>query len=161
MNKLYFAKLRPEAKLPSKRAEDAGYDIYTCFDEDSLELLPHETKLLPTGLVSAFSQDYVMILKERGSTGSQGLAQRAGVIDSGYRGEIMVPITNTGTKPLVITKHPEAFNTAEYVVYPYDKAIVQALMVELPKLEIQEVSVDEIKKISSERLTGNFGSSGK
>ena len=34
--KLYFAKLRPEAVIPSKRDEDAGYDIYACFDEDYL-----------------------------------------------------------------------------------------------------------------------------
>ncbi|MDD4412591.1 MAG: dUTP pyrophosphatase [Patescibacteria group bacterium] len=160
-NKLYFAKARPEAKIPSKRLEDAGYDIYACFDEAFLIIEPHQTKLIPTGLHSAFSLDYVMVLKERGSTGSKGIGQRAGIIDSGYRGEILVPLTNTGIKPLVIAKNIADFSADKYLVYPYEKAIAQALIIVVPKLEIEEINLEDLQQISSERGEGKLGDSGK
>ena len=58
MQTLYFAKLRPDAILPAKREEDAGYDIYICLDEDFLCLAPHETRALPAGIASACAPDY-------------------------------------------------------------------------------------------------------
>lgn len=69
-----------------------------------MQIEPMHTKLVPLGIASAFDSNYVMLLKERGSTGSIGLAQRAGVIDSGYRGEYLAPITNLNEKPLRIVK---------------------------------------------------------
>ena len=83
--KLYWAKVKEKAKIPCKREEDAGYDLYPCFEEDYLEIPVLHTKLVPLGIATAFDSDYVMILKERGSTGTKGMAQRSGVIDSGYR----------------------------------------------------------------------------
>lgn len=103
-NTIKFAKVKPNAIIPSKREEDAGYDIYPCFDEDYIVIYPHETKMIPTGIASAFSSDYVAILKERGSTGTKGIGQRCGVIDSGFRGEYFVPITNHNNKPIVMIK---------------------------------------------------------
>ena len=46
MNKLYWAKVKPDAKVPQKRYEDAGYDLYPCFEEDYMVIEPHETKLV-------------------------------------------------------------------------------------------------------------------
>ena len=43
-----------------------------------MKIEPHETVLVPTGIASAFSSDYVAIIKERGSTGSKGIGQRCG-----------------------------------------------------------------------------------
>ena len=40
-NDLVFAKIRPYAIIPSKEDENAGYDIYACFDEDYLVIPPH------------------------------------------------------------------------------------------------------------------------
>ena len=77
MNKLYWAKVKPEAKVPQKRYEDAGYDLYPCFEEDYMVIEPHETRLVPLGVASAFDSEFVMILKERGSTGTKGIAQRS------------------------------------------------------------------------------------
>ena len=54
MVKLWFAKVRPDGIIPSKRDEDAGYDIFLAFDGEYIRLEPHETKLLPTGIASAF-----------------------------------------------------------------------------------------------------------
>ena len=75
-----FAKVRPTAIIPTKREEDAGYDIYANFDEDYMRINPHETKMIPTGIASACDTDYCFILKERGSTGTKGMAQRCGRI---------------------------------------------------------------------------------
>ncbi len=165
-----FAKLREDAKIPSKRKEDAGYDIYACFDEDFIIIKPHETKIIPTGLCSAFDEDYVLLLHERGSTGTKGLGQRAGVIDSGYRGEIGVPLTNHNKTPLVIVKdnydkdmlaQKLLSNPKLKIIYPYNKAVCQALLLPVPEVIIEEYTYEEIQAIPSKRGDGKLGSSDK
>ncbi|MCL1924470.1 MAG: dUTP pyrophosphatase [Defluviitaleaceae bacterium] len=158
---IYFAKVKKDALIPSKREEDGAFDIYACFEEDYLLLNPHETKLVPTGIASSFSADYAAILKERGSTGVKGIGQRAGVIDSGYRGEWFIPITNHNEQPLIILKEKAKIDLKQAIIYPYEKAIAQCLMVIVPKLTISELSYEKLLKIKSERETGAFGSSGK
>ena len=159
-DKIYFAKTKPSAIIPSKREEDGAFDIYACFDEEYMVIEPHTTKLIPTGLASAFSKDYVAILKERGSTGTKGIGQRAGVVDSGYRGEWFVPITNHNDIPLVIAKN-KICGITNMLIYPYSKAICQCIMVKVPKLKTEEISYEELLKIESERGIGSLGSSGK
>ena len=158
-----FAKVKPDAIIPSKRLEDAGMDVYACFDEDYLVIPPHTTVMISTGIASACSVDYVFLLRERGSNGSKGLAQRAGVIDSGYRGEWFVPLTNTNRVPVVIAKQgvelPLIYNDA--IIYPYEKGVAQALVVPVPRLAIEEMPYDNLKQIPSERGKGALGSSGK
>ena len=87
-----FAKVKPNAIIPSKRDEDMGFDIYACFDEDYMVINPHETRLIPTGIASSCDSDYGFLVFERGSTGSKGIARRCGVIDSGYRNEWFISI---------------------------------------------------------------------
>ena len=164
--KLYWAKVKPEAKIPAKRLEDAGYDLYPCFEEDYMELAPFETKLIPLGVATAFDSDYVMILKERGSTGTKGIGQRSGVIDSGYRGEYMAPVTNINQKPFRIVKESVAAQWSEeekeqWILYPYEKAIAQGVLVVMPQLESEEISYEALQAIESERMAGKLGSSGK
>lgn len=74
-----FAKVRPNAIIPSKNEEDAGFDIYANFDEDYIEIKPNEIKLIPTGIASCVSNKYALIAKERGSSGTKGMAVRAGM----------------------------------------------------------------------------------
>lgn len=165
--KVYFAKLKEGAIIPSKSDENAGYDIYACFDEESIIIQPHETKMIPTGIISAFSSNYYFQLKERGSTGTKGFGQRAGVIDSGYRGEWLAPITNhNDKKDIIITKanftELELKSLSEdYIIYPYTKAICQAIFVRVPKTKIIENTVEEILAVKSTRGDGKLGSSGK
>ena len=158
---IYFAKMKPEATIPSKREEDGAFDIYACFDEPYRLIQAHETVLMPTGLASAFSSDYVAILKERGSNGSKGIGQRAGVIDSGYRGEWFVAMTNHNEKPVVILKEGQVAPDLDAIVYPYEKAVCQCIMVEVPKLKTEEISYEALLDFKSERGTGALGSSGK
>lgn len=165
-NKIYFARLKEDVIIPSKREEDGAFDIYANFEEPYIIIKPHETIMIATGLISAFSSDYVAILKERGSTGTKGFGQRCGVIDSGYRGEWFMPITNHNLKTLVISKISEEelkkeMNLEDKIVYPYSKAISQVIMVPVPKLLIEELSEKEILNFKSERGNGKLGSSGK
>lgn len=167
MNKpeILFSKIRPEARIPSKLDENAGYDIYPCFDADFINILPLETKVIPTGIASAFSDDFYFQLFERGSTGIKGIGQRCGVIDSGYRNEWLVPITNLNKKMLVITKNKnqdEIKNMEAYfVVHSYYKAICQAVFLPVIKTVIKEIDYEQLKAIESKRMMGGFGSSGK
>jgi dUTP pyrophosphatase len=158
---IYFAKDREDVIIPTKRDEDAGYDIYANFEEDYIAIKPHETKIIPTGLRSAFDKKWFVQLNERGSTGTKGIAQRCGVIDSGYRGEWMIPITNTTNKTLLITKEFIPSKRKDVIIYPYDKAICQAILLEVPKVKCKEVTKEQLMEISSERGIGKIGSSGK
>lgn len=184
-----FAKVHPKAIIPSKRDEDMGFDIYACFDEDYIMINPHETRLIPTGIASSCDSEYGFLVFERGSTGSKGIARRCGVIDSGYRNEWFIGLTNTTDKKLYISKlSKEEIVNEEYnkdklgtafdslfgsiaslkgaiensiFVYPYSKAIAQALVVPVPKTNVKEVSYEELITIESERGMGALGSSNK
>ena len=165
---LIFAKVREGAKIPTKRTEDAGRDLYPCFEQDFIEIKPMCTKLIPTGIATAFSPKYYAQIQERGSTGSKGIKYGAGVIDSGYRGEWFVPITNCNNKSLMIVKKEYLDNLIfkdefekRFLVYPYEKAIAQFVMHLVPQFEEKEVSYEELQNIKSERGTGALGSSGK
>ena len=164
--KIYFAKKNDTVIIPNKRKEDAGYDVYANFDGSCMIIPPNEVKLVPTGLVSAFSPKWAVILKERGSTGTKGIEQRCGVIDSGFRGEWKIPITNATGKVLVIAKDiciESLKNTYgdNIIIYPYEKAIAQAVLVEVPQMTVEELELETILNISSERGTGMLGSSNK
>lgn len=170
--KIYFAKVKPNAKIPTKKDEDAGYDIYACFDEDYMQINPHETKMIPTGLASACSKDYYFQLFERGSTGTKGIGQRCGVIDSGFRDAWFIPITNHNIFIMMIIKDENNINTARHleylrsegnyvIIYPYSKAISQAVVLPVPKLNIKEVTYDELLQFESERGIRSLGSTNK
>ena len=166
MSKLYWAKVKEDAIIPTKRDEDAGYDLYPCFKEDYLVIKPLHTRLVPLGVATAFDASYVMILKERGSTGTKGIAQRSGVIDSGYRGEYMAPVTNVNDKPICIIKEAALESWSgpkreEYIIYPYEKALCQGVLLQMPQLESEELSYEELQKMESKRMSGLLGSSGK
>ena len=161
MTTIKFAKVNENAKIPTKRVEDAAFDIYACFEEDYITINPHETKLIPTGIASACDSDYCIILKERGSTGSKGLGLRCGVVDSGYRGEWFVGITNHNNFPYHILKENSKSNPEDGKTYPYEKGIAQALIVPVPEVVTEEITYEELIGIASERGTGKLGSSNK
>lgn len=161
-----FAKVKPDAKIPTKRAEDAGFDLYACLDEyvDWICIPPHTSQLIPTGIASAFDSDWAVIFRERGSTGVKNMKINAGVIDSGFRGEYFVSLYNGNDVPVYITKYmngeqaPEEKNA---ILYPYSKAIAQALVIPVPTTNVEEISYEELRNIPSERGIGALGSSNK
>jgi len=102
-NELYFAKTKPNAIIPSKREEDAGYDIYTC-ETKTIVIEPCSTRLVDTGIAIACSKEYFPKFFDKGGMGSKGIIVGAGVGDSGYRNGYFVPLINTNKdKYLVIT----------------------------------------------------------
>lgn len=166
MVNIKFAKTNSEGKIPSKRGEDAGYDLFPAFFENYLIIEPNETKLVPLGIASSFSSNYCMIIKERGSTGILGIGQRSGVIDSGYRGEWKAPVTNHGKLGILIIKqgfeltdeYKKLMNSKEYILYGYDKAIAQALLIPVPPSKVEEVTFENLCKETSKRMSDGFGS---
>ncbi len=170
MNKIYFAKIREDAIIPSREEYNAGVDIYPCFEEDYMIIEPGETKLVPTGIASAIPLNYYIQIHERGSSGSKGIKYSAGVIDSSYRGEWFLATTNANKKPLLITKidiesldEPiKSIIKNGYIIYPYEKALFQGV-VHCVHNEIErcEISYEDILKIPSKRGEGKLGSSGK
>lgn len=177
-NEILWARVNEDVKLPTKRDEDACYDIYAYFEEDYMIIYPHETKIIPTGLYVALNKKYKLELCERGSTGTKGIGQRSGQIDSGYRGEIGVPITNHNNGILIISKFVTEDGKVDesvtdklvfknglkpygIIYYPYTKAITSGAIVEVPQMESKEISIEELKAIPSDRGEGSLGSSGK
>lgn len=164
-NSLYWAKVKEDAVIPTKNDENAGYDIYACFEEDNVLIEPNETKLIPTGIASAVSKEYYLQVQERGSTGSKGIKYGAGVIDSSYRGEIFIAITNTNAIPVCIIKDgtdkPNIYPFVKCIYYPYEKAIAQIVVHNVPVMNSKEITFEELQSIPSERGDGALGSSGK
>ena len=158
---LLFAKVRPDAIIPSKNYEDAGYDVYANFEENEVIIKPNEIKMIPTGIASSMSPKYVLVAKERGSTGTKCMAVRCGIIDSGYRNEIFIPINNTGNKTIIITKSQTVPHDDNVIYYPYSKAMAQLLLLPVPNVEVKEIPYEELTTISSKRGMGALGSSGK
>jgi dUTP pyrophosphatase len=161
-NTIFWAKVKPDAKIPTKRDEDGWYDIYACFEEDYIEIPPHSTKLIPTGIASAVSSKWKISLGERGTNIKSCSILQAGKIDSGYRGEWFVAIYNGNTIPIVISKDVDNVEkTILEIKVPYSKAVCQAEITEVPKLTSVEISYDELLTFESERGKGALGSSGK
>lgn len=161
MVELYFTKLRDGAKIPCKSDENAGYDVYALFDEDYRFIESHETVLIPTGLASVIPQEYYFQLFERGSTGTKGIGQRCGVIDSSYRGEWFIPVTNHTPLRMVIIKKGVVYNDTTVIQYPYEKALTQAVLLPVPQTTIREISKEEFSMYGTNRGAGMLGSSGK
>jgi dUTP pyrophosphatase len=169
VSQIYFSKVKENATIPSKRSEDAAVDIYACFNEPTLLIEPSTSKLIPTGIASAFPEENAFIFYERGYSGSRNLKVNAGVVDSGFRGEWFVCLYNANRIPVIISKLDEAQTKAlvehwgikEFIHYPYGKAIAQALFISVPNEHMMEISYDDLKTMKSERMEGSLGSSQK
>lgn len=138
-------KLRENAMLPTYgSAEAAGADLYACLDE-SVSIVPGQTLLVPTGIALEVPKGCAGLIYARSSMGvKRGLApaNKVGVIDSDYRGEIMVALHNHGASPQEIAP---------------GERIAQLLIT--PVLTPQYEQVDELSDTA--RGAGGFGSTGK
>lgn len=162
MHKILFAKIREGAVIPTRRDEDSDYDLYACFEEEEFVIPPFSTRLIPTGLISAFDESLGVKFEERGSNTKWCGIVQAGVIDSGYRGEWLCAMYNGNPVPAVISKAArEVERREDCVLVPYDKAICQFHVREILKTAVVEQSPEEIRSRRSERGSGRLGSSGK
>lgn len=116
-------KVNENAKIPSYGTEyAAGADLYACIDE-IVTINPSETKLIKTGVAMEIPTGYAGLIYARsGLASKKGLApaNKVGVVDSDYRGEIMVALHNHSNEVRSI----EPFERiAQFVITPYLKAL--------------------------------------
>ncbi len=143
---LKIKKLKPNAIIPRRETSgSAGLDLHACLDSP-ITIGVGEIFTIPTGIaLSPDRADIVMFVIIRSSLGRKHgltLANSVGVIDSDYRGEILVPIINHGSEPYTISPN-ERF--AQLVITP----VIFPDVCETHELD------------STERGESGFGSTGK
>ncbi len=118
MGYIAVKKLSPKAILPTYgSAEAAGADLYACLQE-SVTIEPKQTVFIPTGIAMEVPKGCAGLIYARsGLACKRGLApaNKVGVIDSDYRGEIIVALHNHGSQPQIIS-HGE--RVAQMVITP-------------------------------------------
>jgi len=139
-----IVKLRDNAIMPTYGSKEAaGADLYACISEE-ITISPHETVLIPTGLSMSIPNGYAGFVYARsGLAAKQGLApaNKVGVIDSDYRGEIIIALHNHSKSTRTVSPNDRV---AQIVFMPYAKADFSW--------------ADELE--DSERGAGGFGSTG-
>jgi len=138
--------LDPAARLPvvAHPGEDLGYDLFAL---EATELAPRATGRVRTGIAvearhPATGAPLGLLVRDRSSMAAKGIATTAGVIDAGYRGEILILMTNLGDIPLSLKA---------------GEKIAQMIPVPVLTGAIEEVASLE----ESSRAEKGFGSSGQ
>ena len=137
-------KVNVNAKIPTYGTEyAAGADLYACIDKNET-IEPGETKLIKTGISLEVPSGYAGLIYARsGLASKKGLApaNKVGVVDSDYRGEVMVALHNHSTTTKEIEPNERI---AQLVIAPYLKA--------------DFVEVEDLD--STDRGSNGFGSTG-
>lgn len=145
MDVIRVKKLNPNAILPTYGSvEAAGADLYACL-ESPVTIEPGETVWIPTGIALEVPKGCAGLVYARSSMGvKRGLApaNKVGVIDSDYRGEIRVVLLNHGKQTQTV-EHGE--RVAQFLITP---VLTPAYM------EVESLS-------DTDRGAGGFGSTGK
>ena len=143
--KVNIKKLNENAVIPTYGSEySAGADLYACIDSD-ITILPGETKLIKTGLAIEVPVGYgAFIYARSGLASKRGLApaNKVGVVDADYRGEVMVALHNHSNEEQTIGAGERI---AQMVIAPFLKAEFDV--------------VDELSDTA--RGAGGFGSTGR
>ena len=143
--KIRIKKLDERAITPTYGTEySAGADLYALLDE-AIEIQPHATKLVKTGISVEIPEGYCgLIFARSGISSKRGLApaNKVGVIDADYRGEVMVALHN----------HSEI----NAMVEPGERIAQFAIV---PFLKAQFEEADELS--DTVRGAGGFGSTDK
>jgi len=143
MNRLPIQLLRPNARLPvRKTAGSVGFDISACLEAAAI-IAPGETRMIPSGFAIALDPGFAAFIYARSGLGTKGIipANCVGVIDSDYRGEVIVALKNTSNEAFTVNGGDRI---AQMVV----------TRCELPELMLQD-TLDE-----THRGGGGFGSTG-
>lgn len=142
--KVNIKKISQGATIPTYGSNcAAGADLYSCNEQNRI-IKPGHTEKFKTGIAMEIPEGYFgAIFARSGIATKQGLrpSNCVGVIDSDYRGDIIVPLHNDSNVGQVVTPHQRI---AQIVLIPYQRA----------RFNI----VDELD--STERNEGGFGSTG-
>lgn len=149
--KLYTKRLTEDAKLPTYGSScAAGMDLYSAVDA---EIPPQSRKVIGTGIAVKWCNDsnnnmsdyYMRIAPRSGLSVKSSIDIGAGVIDSDYRGEIMICVINNSL-------------TETFKIQKSDK-IAQMILTKIDRPEITEYT-NEWNTVETERGVGGFGSTG-
>lgn len=142
---LKIKKMKDDAVLPTRGSEQAaGIDLYACIDND-IVLDPGNTVVICSGIACEFPEGYFGAIVPRSSVGIKRhltLPNNVGIIDNDYRNEIMIALTNVGSKTQTI-KNGERL----------------AQMILLPYVIFDVVETDELS--NTKRGMGGIGSTGR
>ncbi len=138
--KLKVKKIQSDAKIPHySHKGDAGLDLFSSVDS---VLKKGEVKPVPTGIQVAIPEGHVGLIWDKSGVSLKGVHRLAGVIDSGYRGEVRVVMVNLGDELFVIEK---GMKIAQLLIQPV--------------MDVEVVEADELEETS--RGENGFGSTGK
>ena len=141
--KIKYTKLKDTAIIPTRGSEKAaGYDLYACL-ENEVEIQPHSTCVIGTGLSFDLPDNtFAAIFARSGLATKSGLApaNKVGVCDSDYRGEYKIALHNHSNTSAIVHNGDRI---AQMVVMPF-------IPVELEEGELSETA----------RGSGGFGSTG-
>lgn len=105
MTYLKVKRLSNKATLPARATPGSvGFDIAACLQEN-IVIMPGETHLIKTGFSIALEPYYAAFIYSRSGLGVKRgivLSQCVGVVDSDYRGEVVVPLKNTSNTPFEV-----------------------------------------------------------
>ena len=142
--KINVKKLNEKAIMPTYGSEyAAGADLYACIDSE-VTVAPHATVMIPTGIALELPVGYAGFIYARSGLASKrnlAPANKVGVVDCDYRGEVKVALHNHGETAQTVAVGERV---AQLVVAPYITA--------------QFVEADELTE--TERGAGGFGSTG-
>ena len=145
MAKVLIKKLDPAVELPAYKTEGAsGMDLMALLNE-SINLKPNSSCLVPTGLAVAFSSDFEIQIRPRSGLAAKNnisVLNTPGTIDSDYRGEIKVILFNHGKNDFLINNKDR---------------IAQMILTPVIKMDLEET--DNLPETI--RGEGGFGSTGK
>lgn len=155
--KIRFKKLNDKAVMPTKaHPTDAGYDLVATSEkyEDNGVIC------YGTGIAVEIPEGYVGLIFPRSSNAKKDLllTNSVGVIDSGYRGEIMAKFRPVPVPERYGNDCMSGFRNVYYACeYYVGDRIAQLIIMPIPEVEFEEA--DELS--DSERGTGGYGSTGK
>lgn len=145
MDTIRVKKLNPNAILPTYGSvEAAGADLYACL-EAAVTIAPGESAFIPTGIALEVPKGCAGLVYARSSMGvKRGLApaNKVGVVDSDYRGEIRVVLLNHSKLPQTVEPGERV---AQFIITPVLTPVYE---------EVETLS-------DTARGTGGFGSTGK
>ncbi|TET65389.1 MAG: dUTP diphosphatase [Candidatus Aminicenantes bacterium] len=137
---LKIKKIHKDAKLPHYGHKgDAGLDIFSTID---CVLRKREVKAIPTGIKVAIPEGYVGLIWDKSGVSLEGVHRLAGVVDSGYRGEVKIVMANLSDEPFSIEK---GMKIAQLLIQPV--------------VEVEVIEVEDLE--ATPRGENGFGSTGK
>lgn len=145
--KITFKQLYADSKVPTYAyGTDAGMDLYCYNDNGNASVLtPGARGVFSVGIAVAIPRQYVgLIWDKSGIAANQGLKVMGGVIDAGYRGEVLVCLLNT-SDDIVSIEHGQKI--AQMLIQPVVTPHIETVVGELPTAE-------------DERGEAGFGSTG-